>query len=48
MCIRDRCPVVVGNVVAYRDVHHVSDAFALSAVGLFDEVFEGIEKEDQR
>ena len=48
LCSGGVCPVVVGNVVAYRDVHHVSDAFALSAVGLFDEVFAGVEKEDQR
>ena len=48
LCSGGVCPVVVGNVVAYRDVHHVSDAFALSAVGLFDEVFAGVEKKDQR
>jgi hypothetical protein len=27
MCTDDRCPVVVGDILVYRDSHHLSDTF---------------------
>ena len=27
LCVEDRCPVVVGDILVYRDSHHLSDTF---------------------
>ncbi|MEL0040966.1 MAG: SGNH hydrolase domain-containing protein, partial [Ilumatobacter sp.] len=27
LCVDDRCPVVVGDILVYRDSHHLSDTF---------------------
>jgi lysophospholipase L1-like esterase len=33
LCLADRCPAVAGNVLVYRDAHHVTTAFATSRAG---------------
>lgn len=35
-CEETDCPVVIGNVLAYRDMHHISNAFADSAMPLLE------------
>ena len=36
-CDDTHCPVVIGNVLVYRDMHHISNAFADSAIPLLRE-----------
>ncbi|QPK78436.1 acyltransferase [Corynebacterium lizhenjunii] len=36
-CEEDICPVVIGNTAVYRDMHHISNAFADSAMPLLRE-----------
>lgn len=36
-CDAEWCPTVIGNVMVYRDMHHISNAFADSAMPLFED-----------
>lgn len=39
-CREGSCPVVIGNVMVYRDMHHISNAFADSAMPMLREAVE--------
>lgn len=41
-CNADECPAVIGNVTAYRDQNHISNAYALSAAPLLWEHLEPV------
>ncbi|MGO4523765.1 acyltransferase family protein [Microvirga sp. 2MCAF35] len=36
LCDRERCPVVVGGIIVYRDRHHLTATFARSLSGAFE------------
>ncbi|MGV0326178.1 acyltransferase family protein [Corynebacterium confusum] len=37
-CDADKCPVVIGNVMVYRDMHHISNAYAMSMKPLLEDL----------
>lgn len=39
-CDDTQCPVIIGNVFVYRDMHHISNAFADSAMPLLRQYIE--------
>ena len=41
-CDAGWCPTVIGNTVVYRDMHHITNAFADSAMPLFEDYISAI------
>ncbi|WIM66906.1 acyltransferase family protein [Corynebacterium breve] len=39
-CDEVYCPAVIGNIVVYRDMHHITNAFAVSAIPLLRPIIE--------
>lgn len=44
-CMGDTCPAVIGNVLVYRDKHHVSDTYMSTLVPVFGERIEAALKD---
>jgi SGNH domain (fused to AT3 domains) len=39
-CYEGQCPLVVGNIITYRDVNHVSQTYAAALSGAFRSAFD--------
>lgn len=39
-CIAQRCPAVIGNVLVYRDKHHISDTYMRTLAPVFGQRLE--------
>ena len=39
-CVDGTCPAVVGNVLVYRDKHHISDTYMRTLAPIFGERIE--------
>lgn len=37
-CSKDICPAVIGNILVYRDSHHITDAYGKTMAPYFDQV----------